>query len=734
MSIRITSSLYTKKEDVQRINISDIPKFKVCFEVIESKLNKYVKPYFDVDLNKDHEEFKTIRKNKKTFLESVKTFLSDQFNVKADDIAIDQTCRKNKISFHLIISSIKVKYNNFRDYMRQNKALFDKYHIDQNVYKSYQTFRITGCSKNEQSQPSKAVNFKDDLTLHLITNTEDINLIKKLKCKSTKNINEKVKLKKVESNKPVKTVQTKNTNPVTLDRLTGICEGLNVEKRLDNYKDWIIVMLAIYNVSCDNDYIDDGLDLMKNISRKSANYDRVKYETYKPKYTEGYDIYTLLNLLKYDDKRLYDIYYHGYETTYYKVKEEFEKDHIKIRYPVQFLRETDKELFIYNSRGFHECYNNKYYYSLAKDSDNGIQVLKSKFISDWLDDEEIRTKTQINFYPNPDKCPDDEFNLFDGLRVNNIELDQDKETDISLIIKHIKNLTGNNEDNYNYFIKWLAQIVQQPDELIGTAVVFVSEQGTGKNIFFDFLGEKVLGEKYFYSTQDTNHIYGRFAEGIRNKLLINLDEATGKDNFENSEKLKNLITAKKIPYEKKNVSSMIINNYARFIFSTNNETAVKVPYDDRRFFIVGCNNSVKNDKSYFKPLIEAFNNNNNAIEFYKFLMNIDIKNYDFVNGRPKTDIYKDMQEVNKPRMALFLEYKLMRSVERVFKIKTSLLFTQYQEWLKDNGFTKHSTNTTKVGRFLKNMKGIEKKRTNNGIEYSIDCKILSKHLDDLYNN
>ena len=727
MSIKIGTKIGTKKENVLEVNYNDLKKYPIAFEVIDNNIIEFVKPYFDIDIKPVESDFIKINKKKKTFLKSVVVFLADHFNVNESEIATDHTNRAEKISFHLIINSLKVKYDDFRSYMAQNKELFNKYYIDQAVYKTYQTFRITGCSKYPGDKPSKAINFKNDISKHLITNTSDIKKVLKLKLKSKPKPKPKTKTKSKDLPKP------KPKSKISLERLTAVCHGLNVERRLDLYKDWVIVMLSIYNVSCDNDYVDDGLDLMKEISRKSKCYDRGKYDKYNPKYTEGYDIYTLLNLLKYDDKQLYDINYHGYETTYYKVKEKFEKNHLKIEYPVQFIREYKKDLFLYNSKAFNECYRNKYYYILSKNKDKETVVKKKPFIQQWLNDEDIKTKTQINFYPNPDKCPDDEFNLFDGLRVSSLEQDKDKETDISLIINHIKNLTGNDDESYNYFIKWLAQIFQQPDILIGTAVVFVSEQGTGKNIFLDFLG-RILGDKYFYSTQDTNHIYGRFAEGIKNKLLINLDEATGKDNFENSEKLKNLITAPKIQYEKKNVSSMTINNYARFIFSTNNETAVKVPYDDRRFFIVGCNNSIKNDRSYFKPLIKSFNNDNNALAFYKYLMDIDIKDYDFVNERPKTDIYKDMREVNKPRMALFMEYKLMRAQENHFNIKSKLLFTQFQEWLKDNGFNNHKTNTTKVGRYLKTVKGVEKKRTTSGFIYKFDCSIINNHLDNLYNN
>ena len=33
---------------------------------------------------------------------------------------------------------------------------------------------------------------------------------------------------------------------------------------------------------------------------------------------------------------------------------------------------------------------------------------------------------------------------------------------------------------------------------------------------------------------------------------------------------------------------------------------------------------------------------------YNFLMTVECSGYDFVNSRPKTDCYNDLQELNKP--------------------------------------------------------------------------------------
>jgi hypothetical protein len=78
--------------------------------------------------------------------------------------------------------------------------------------------------------------------------------------------------------------------------------------------------------------------------------------------------------------------------------------------------------------------------------------------------------------------------------------------------------------------------------LNGVAMVFKSKEGAGKNIFFDYFG-KMIGMKYYFETANPEHdLFGRFCNGIKYKLLIDIDETNAKSTFAYSEILKNMIT------------------------------------------------------------------------------------------------------------------------------------------------------------------------------------------------
>jgi hypothetical protein len=424
------------------------------------------------------------------------------------------------------------------------------------------------------------------------------------------------------------------------------------------------------------------------------------------------------------------IYKPKYEVlSYDKVKEKFERNHFKLNYPFGFCKEFYEEIVFYNNRDFSGVYNNHYYYKLDKSSG---KLKKCNFYQEWIKDENIRTFDKMDFIPSLSDCPKNIYNLFTGLEINNkknvVIYD---ETKIDLILKHINILTGKHTDSFNYFIKWLAQIVQEPDKLSRTAIVFVSEEGCGKNIFLDFFGNHILGKKYYISTENMNTVFGKFAENLKNRLLVNLNEASGKDSFNLSESIKSTITDPTIDYEQKGIQNITLNNYARFIFTSNNNTPVKIGNTDRRFnvFKSSCDHIKLKDK-YFGPLVKCMNDIEVQQIFYQYLMNIDIKGFNFEAQRPITELYKDIQLTTKPKIVLFIEH-LLNNHKLKEEYKSSILFKSFQDYLITFGFGDYKTNITKYGRSIKLIDGIEKKKSY-CIKIYIDKKKVLKYLKNTY--
>ena len=116
------------------------------------------------------------------------------------------------------------------------------------------------------------------------------------------------------------------------------------------------------------------------------------------------------------------------------------------------------------------------------------------------------------------------------------------------------------------------------------------------------------------------------------------------------------------------------------------------------------------------------------------LMNRDISNFDPARDRIKTKISKDLQSVNIPPMARFLEemvnnFEYSKTIEGdtiLNKILAKELFQTYKQWLQQNGYNM-DYNISKFGRELSSYNGIDKKKSS-VITYIIDYDQLKMYL------
>lgn len=324
------------------------------------------------------------------------------------------------------------------------------------------------------------------------------------------------------------------------------------------------------------------------------------------------------------------------DVLYAKRKVYFEKFHFKLMSKVCYGR--------FKEDGFD---------FLTEDKLKSLYKYIEEFIIRWIHDINIKEFEDVDFQPPPIPTKKDVFNLYVGLdyekNIRSVSRMSKEEilSNSSIFIKHLWYLSGKNNKVLDYCLKYLAHIVQEPGTLPRTSIVFKSEQGCGKNIFFENFAEKVLGEQYLLATANLDHIIGRFPM-ISKKLLILMDETNGKESFLGSDKIKSFITAKNIPFEQKGIDPIMIRNCSRMIFFTNNDYPVKIEQSDRRFIVVECSTDIKNNTAYFKTLLSAFQDKKATTAFGLFLKQLDISKFDTTNDRPITKLYKEVQTATTP--------------------------------------------------------------------------------------
>ena len=534
--------------------------------------------------------------------------------------------------------------------------------------------------------------------------------------------------------------QNKNDNNKHDDKTKLII--INCLKCLDinnfnDYEKWRDVALII-----NNELGFSGYDILNKWSETGLNYDESKvrqfYFNIKPK-TNGLKIGTLKKLAKEANLDMYKKLFLKNNTisddtksveleNYNNIKIEFEKNNFKILHPIMFVTiDRDNNLILRTKKDFKDVYENLVYNKFDARTNNFIKV---SFVDEWLKDATLKTYDKLDFLPKQ-PTPTYIYNTF-----SNFEAEQKQliKTDVenSLIIKHIKNLCNNSDDVYEYVIKFLARKVQNPNILTNTALIFKSNEGAGKDMFFNWFGNKIIGNNYYYNTEKPELLFGKFTSALENKIMIVVNETSGKDTFSINENIKCAITAEYNIIEHKCIKPYKNANHISYIFLTNNDNPIKVSADDRRFCGIECNNDICNNKQYFTALHDELKKGEYDRAFYNYLMDIQCDNYDFTNNRPKTSYYNDLQELNKPPLINFIEdYIIKHNYEKSKEISSSKLYSEFNDYNTKFNF-KCQITLKKFILDLKKIDGIENKRTMTQRLIILNFDTIKKYLCNKY--
>jgi len=412
----------------------------------------------------------------------------------------------------------------------------------------------------------------------------------------------------------------------------------------------------------------------------------------------------------------------------------FERYHAKIIQPPSFLRLSNKKAHLMTPKDITIQYENV---SVMKPTIQGPAPVT--YTGEWRKTEDIRTFENVDFLPPPLVCEESTFNMYFGLRAESLPPVADN-IDISLFRSHLHILCGEEEKATEYVLNYLAHLVQFPGTLPRVALVFISSQGVGKNIFFENFAKSVLGTDLYLQTDNMDKLIGKFNMN-HNKLLLIMDEVQGRDSFTNSEAIKNMITAEDLQWERKGCDPVTIRNCGRGIMFSQSLTPVKIEGSDRRFMLMECSDKVRNNTEYFKKLNSFLKDDTNARAIYDMLMKRDLSSWDSTNDRVITKAYKDIQSMTVPPMALFLETKLLeyenlasfnsvggQDVQDLTRLPSNELFKEFNYWLGENGFTKMEYTITKYGREIVSYEGITKQKLRGGNIIVIDYAVLKQYL------
>jgi putative DNA primase/helicase len=186
-------------------------------------------------------------------------------------------------------------------------------------------------------------------------------------------------------------------------------------------------------------------------------------------------------------------------------------------------------------------------------------------------------------------------------------------------------ICSGDDELYDYVINWAAHLVQRPQELPETALVFRGREGIGKNTFIEPLAQ-IVGREHYLMLSSLNQVTGRFSGHLANALLIFCNESVWGGDKSAQGVLKSMITDPIQPIEYKGRDLSMVKSFRRCIFATNEQWAVPRGADDRRYVITDVSDARKGDWQYFKSLNEHMHNGGTAALF-DYLLQRDISDW-----------------------------------------------------------------------------------------------------------
>ena len=432
------------------------------------------------------------------------------------------------------------------------------------------------------------------------------------------------------------------------------------------------------NDKYDNDYTNKFWDTIKQ-GKKPLTLGSIKYwvRQYKEKHKSNEK-----------DKK---------KEAFNKMAHEFEKTHAKIINREMFIKDKDNKITCMSKKHLVTAYENLIY----EYEYNNIWI-QDNFISNWVrSNPSQKCYDDIGIYPDGLTCPSNIFNMWKSFDMEYITDWENKPDELAIILNHIKVLCGNDENVSDYFIKWIAQMIQYP-AIKTICPTFISKEGAGKTTLIVLL-EKMLGSsKVYETTNPMRDIWGDFNGRMANTFLVNLNELSKKDTIECQGKIKGLITDGKITINNKGMNQYDIQSFHRFIITTNNEDPIVTKKDDRRNLIIKCSDELKGNTEYFKKFYGFLNDVNVVKTFYEYLKTLDVADFADI-PIPQTEHQNEMKEMN-----MDIEERWIRDMvsckDEDFEMSGIDNYNSFLKYCDENG-VEYKTNALKLGMKLKRLLG-----------------------------
>lgn len=236
--------------------------------------------------------------------------------------------------------------------------------------------------------------------------------------------------------------------------------------------------------------------------------------------------------------------------------------------------------------------------------------MKSIGVADiWLGHAARRTyRNGLALFPD-NVVPNGYYNTWRGFSVT------PKEGEIPLFIEHVENvICDSNKELSVWLLDWIADMVQDPANPKGCAVVMRGEEGSGKGTLANTIGE-LFGPHHRHLI-DESHLTSNFNAHLLDAVSVFADEITWGGNKKTAGKLKGMVTERHLVGERKGVDAILYRNMVHLMIASNGEWVIPAGSGSRRWFVLDVPADKCKDRKYFDRLTDEIEQGKPAILHY----------------------------------------------------------------------------------------------------------------------
>ena len=375
--------------------------------------------------------------------------------------------------------------------------------------------------------------------------------------------------------------------------------------------------------------------------------------------------------------------------------------------------------------GIHALYAN----DLVPTGTNGAMIPVSKH---WITSAERRTYDGIVFDPSGN-AQKNALNLYTGLAVQ-----PDPHGSCKRIVAHIRDvIAAGNEAHFRYTIGWLADLVQNPGQKPGVALVLRGGKGVGKDTLAEIMG-RIIGRKHVAHIIRADDLTGRFNAPFATALLVHVEEAFWSGDVSKKGTLQALITAPTQPIERKGVDRIEVGSFLRVLMTTNDEWAVPASEDERRYAVFDVAATHQRDPEWFGPLYEEIEGGGPAA-FLAYLLAVDLAGFN-VRDVPQTEALRD-QKIASLRGVDRWWFEVLEKGDAAefgdfgdwsgpITVEKDAVRASYRAELREMRFGGDPVNESVFTKDLKRLLGNELPETRPRVEGKRVCKFVFPSLDE----